>query len=63
MSIDESGSSFSSNSTHLGTIAKSLLECLQTPKYSELSRKRWALQDYIEASMVLQYNRVKNDDS
>ena len=47
-------------STHLGTVTKSLLECLQTTKRSELSRKRRALQ---EASMMLQYNRVKNDDS
>ena len=38
--VDESGSSLSPNSTHSGTVAKSLLECLQTPKHSLLRRKR-----------------------
>ena len=41
--VDKPGSSLlSSNSTYLGTIAKSLLEYLQTTNYkcSELSRKR-----------------------
>ena len=36
--VDKSDSSLSSNFTHSVTVVKSLLECLQTPKHSELSR-------------------------
>ena len=38
--VYESSSSISSNYTHAGTVARSLIECLQMSKCSELSRKR-----------------------
>ena len=52
--VDKPGSSMlSSNSTYLGTVAKSLLEYLQTTNYkcSELSRKRGLHRSFDDAAV------------
>lgn len=62
---DKSDSSLSSNFAYSGTAVRSLLECLQTPKHSELSRTilsiLWISVSLLNASCIGQHNLALQD--